>query len=180
MSKNIFQKYSPLVLVLAVILLFGNCGSEAEPEPEVKCTPDMYETNNSIESSYELAAIEEDSVSFTATISTDGDVDFYSIETIEGTHMGIPSSPQYFKVIFRLENPTNLDYDLFIYSADGALYDQSENRGDMDESIEVTWQGTLGFNDDNMFSIEVKPHTGNWSCDDYTLSVAMYYSDSPW
>ena len=176
MKKKLVKWHLPGIILLAVVTVVSGC----EKKP-TNCEPDSYEPNNSLESSYELPSVEENSASFTARISSEDDIDFYSITATEGSHVGgIPGSSQYFKINFQLTNPSGKDYDLYIYSAEGSLFDQSTTIGDGEESIEATWQGTVGFDDSYTFGVEVRPYSGNWSCDDYTLSVTMSYSDSPW
>lgn len=176
MKKILVKWHFTGIILIAVLAIVGSC----EKKP-TNCEPDSYEPNNSLGSSYVLPAVEENSASFTACISSEDDIDFYSITASEGSHIGgIPGAPQYFKMNFQLTNPTGKDYDLYIYNAEGSLFDQSDNRGDGEESIEATWEGTVGFDDSYTFSVEVRPYSGDWSCDDYTLSVTMSYSSSPW
>ena len=176
MKKHLFQRYTTAFLFFALLTLIGSC----ERKGELNCDPDNYETNNSADNSFELAAVEENTGSFTARISSEDDIDFYSITATEGSHMGIINNPQYFRVNFILVNPAGKDYDLYIYNDEGTVIDQSGNRGDEDESVEVTWEGMFGFDDSYTFGIEVRPYAGNWSCDEYTLTVTMSYSTSPW
>ena len=176
MRKEIFKWHFTGIILIAVLAIVGSC----EKKP-TNCEPDSYEPDNSLGSSYELPPVEENSASFTARISSKDDIDFYSITATEGSHIGgMPGAPQYFKINFQLVNPAGTDYDLYIYNEGGSLLDQSLNRGDGEESIDATWEGTVGFDDSYTFGVEVRPYSGDWSCEDYTLSVTMLYSSSPW
>jgi hypothetical protein len=176
MRKRLVKLHFPGIILLAVLTIVSSC----ERKESTNCEPDSYEPNNSLDSSYELNSVEENSASFTARISSEDDIDFYSITAAEGSHMGLPGTPQYFKMTFQLNNPSGKDYDLYIYNAEGSIADQSTNRGDEEESIDATWEGTVGFDDSYTFGVEVRPYSGDWSCEDYTLSVTMSYSSSPW
>ena len=176
MRKKFVKRNFTGIILIAVLTIVSSC----EKKP-TNCDPDSYEPNNSLGSSYVLPAVEENSASFTARISSEDDIDFYSITASEGSHIGeIPGTSQYFKMNFHLTNPSGKDYDLYIYNAEGSLFDQSTTLGDGEESVEATWEGTVGFDDSYTFGVEVRPFSGDWSCDDYTLSVTMSYSSSPW
>jgi len=175
MRNKLIKLYFPGIILIAALILVTSCERK-----ETNCEPDSYEPNNSLNSSYEMTYIEENSSSFKARISSKEDIDFYSITAREGSHIGIPGTSQYFKIYFQLINPSDKDYDLYIYSDAGSLLDQSINRGDEEESIEVTWEGTVGFDDSYTFGVEIRPYSGDWSCNDYTFSVTMSYSNSPW
>jgi len=174
--RKIIKWCFPGIILIAVLTLANSC----ERKEPTSCEPDSYELNNSLASRYELTSVMENSASFTARISSKEDLDFYSIKATEGTHNGIPGTQQYFKINIQLINPSGKDYDLYLYSTEGSLSEQSINRGDEDESIEATWEGTVGFDDSYTFGIEVRPYSGDWSCVDYTLSITMSYSNSPW
>lgn len=176
MRKKNNKWHFPGIILIVVFIFAGSC----EKNDSTSCEPDSYEPNNSFDSSYELSSLEEDSTSFSARISSNEDIDFYSITAKESTHMGVLGTPQYFKMNFNLGNPSGKDYDLYVYNAEGSIYSQSINRGDVNESVEVTWEGSFGFDDSYTFGIEVRPYSGDWSCEDYTLSVKMSYSSSPW
>ena len=176
MRKIIFKRYITTIVFVAVLTVVGGC----ERNEEKNCDPDTYELNNSLDNSFELPAVEENSKSFTARISSEDDVDFYSVIAAEGTHIGMINDPQYFKMNFHLINPSDKDYDLYVYNDEGSLIDQSTTRGDGDESIEATWEGMFGFDDSYTFGVEVRPYSGDWACEDYTISVTMSYSTSPW
>ncbi len=176
MSKKTFLPYFSLIGIMAAVFLFSQCSKEDKQG----CDPDVYEPNNTLGQAFLLPTVEENTATFYARISSKDDLDFYSITAVEGEHLGLPNDPQYFMVQFRLVNPSGKDYDLNVYDVSGTLIGQSINQGEGDESYTAVWQGTFGFNDDETFRIEVLPHSGDWSCEEYTLTVTMSYSTDPW
>ena len=169
--------YIQIMIILSVCLLFF---SGCKSDDIITCDPDIYEANESLGDGFSLDFVQEDARTFTARISSENDLDFYNITAEEGTHIGIPYTKQYFRVTFDLILPSGKDYDLYIYNETGSALDQSIERGDMEEVVELDWEGAIGLDDSKTFGIEVRPYDGDWDCKDYTLTVTMLYSDSPW
>ena len=149
-------------------------------DKDITCDPDIYEANNSFDNAFSLGNVTEELKTFTARISKEGDLDFYTITATEGDHIGIPYDPQYFKINVNLLLPADMDYDLYVYDESGTVLGQSTGRDGNEETVVLDWQGTIGFDDSKLFGIEVRPYSGAWDCNDYTLTVTMSYSESPW
>lgn len=173
-------KYFGSIQVIIIMSVYLLISPGCKEDKKTSCDPDIYEENESLGAAVSLGSLEEESGSFTARISSEDDLDFYTITATEGEHIGIPLSAQYFRVTFNLIPPPGKDYDLYIYNETGTLIGQSNNRGDTEEDIELDWQGTVGFDDSKPFGIEVRPYNGDWDCQDYDLTINMLYSDSPW
>lgn len=167
------------ICILAVYLLFF---SACKSDKVITCDPDIYESNESLNLAYSLGSLEEETGTYNARISTEDDLDFYTITATEGSHIGgIPyTTPQYFRVTFELTLPDGNDYDLYIYNEAGTVLGQSNERGDQQEDLELDWEGVVGVDDSMVFGIEVRPYAGDWDCKDYTVTITMLYSDSPW
>jgi hypothetical protein len=166
------------ISILSVYLLFF---SGCKSDEIITCDPDIYEVNESFNLGFSLGSLEEEVGTYTARISSEDDLDFYTITATEGTHAGIPyTTPQYFRVTFELTLPSGKDYDLYIYNEAGSVVGQSNERGDLEEFVELDWEGVIGADDTMVFGIEVRSYAGDWCCNDYTLTVTMLYSESPW
>ena len=176
--KNIrFSGLSVIFVIMAAFLLFSYSCSRDE---ETKCDPDIYEENNTFDNAFSLGSVTEEVKSFTGRISEEGDMDFYELTAAEGTHIGIPYASQYFRITVTLSLPADKDYDLYIYNESGSVLGQSAERGNDEEIVVLDWEGAFGADDSKLFGIEVRPYSGDFSCDDYTLTVTMSYSESPW
>ena len=126
-----------------------------------------------------LDTVDEDSTeqSWTATISADGDRDFFVLDAEEGTAICIPGTAQSYTFRVRLVPPQGADcrdYDLYLYDDAGTLIDSSENAGCLEEAIIFGWVGECGLNDSLSFIAEVRPQPGEFSCSPYTLYADMW------
>jgi hypothetical protein len=171
--SGLFQVF---IIISAYLLIFSGCKSDEE----IKCEPDNYEVNNTLDKASSLGSVKEESKTFKARISEEGDLDFYSITAEEADHIGTPFSSQYFRITFDLLLPSDKDYDLYIYDENGSVAGQSTERNKNEEIVELDWEGMIGVDDSRSFSIEVRPYSGAWDCSDYTLKVTMSYSEAPW
>ncbi len=179
MRNRIYSRFkNTLAILFTALISFTAC----KKDKPIVCELDIHEPNNTVDSLKNLGEINEDGSTITilGNISSQEDLDFFKIEVEEPFILGFPGQIEYFQVLIELTPPSVQDYDLYLYGEDGdALLLSSSNKGDVKEVIDYNWEGEYGLEDGKEFIMEVRPHLGSWSCEDYTLKITFNYSKSP-
>jgi hypothetical protein len=140
--------------------------------------PDSYEPNESMPAWVSLGEVPETEAGkqWVATISPAGDHDFYRFHAWEDGVIGIPLSPELFKLTVRLvppQSPHARNYDLYVYNDGATLLGQSTNTGSAEDTVVCTWEGTVGMDDSRYFRVEIRSAGGDFTCCPYTLHSAL-------
>ena len=172
MNRNLPLQLAVLLALVTLLSCPLAPGSDDLPE----CAADAYEPNDSLRESYRLSTIEEASpeASFTATLDTPGDGDFFRFHAEEGVHSCSIKDDQQYQVRIRLTTPAGQDYDLALYNNKLDLIDTSSTPGDAEETITFSWNGKCGIDDSRSFRIEVSSPAPGGSCGQYTLYIDMW------
>jgi hypothetical protein len=140
---------------------------------------DDYEPNDALAVFFDLGSVTEGLAerSWSATISPDGDRDFYGFLAEEASDVTeIPLDEELFTLVLRLVPPQAPDarnYDLYLYSESGSLLDSSTNPDSAEETIVYTWDGVVGLDDSLSFRMEVRGAEGDDSTSPYTLHGSL-------
>ncbi len=146
---------------------------------------DIYEYNETCSTNKWAGDIAEgspDALIVVGNIYPQNDVDFFTIQAKEDSHVCFPGWPQTYNLTVRMnlpQSPDCVDYDLFVYYYDtGALTcslaGSAELGGCQSESVTVTWGGTCAGNDSRYFAIQVIPYLSSWECATYSLYADMF------
>lgn len=147
---------------------------------------DTYELNETCatnEFAGDIAELSPDALLVEATIYPQGDVDYYTFQAKEDSHVCFPGWPQTYSVTVRMDLPQApdcVDYELEISYYDTVAMTctyvtNSTKSGCQSESVTVTWGGTCAGNDSRYFAIRVYPYySSSWECKTYRVYADMY------
>jgi hypothetical protein len=153
------------VFALAGSLLLAGCPLEHH---------DAYEPNETLAGYYDLGTVAESpsESSWIATISPAGDRDFYGFTAEDPTTIGLAGAPEHFTLTARMVPPQSPDarnYDLYLYNDSGSELDSSTNPASSEETVVLTWDGTVGMDDSVDFRVEVRSVGGDFTVVPYVL-----------
>jgi hypothetical protein len=156
-------------LAAAGLLLLAGCPSDH---------PDAYEPNETIADFFDLGTVAGSPTesSWIGTISPEGDGDFYGMTAEDPDTLQVPGTPEHFTLTVRMippQSPDARNYDLYLYDEAGTEVDSSTNTGSAEETITVTWHGTVGPDESADFRVEVRGAGGDSSSSPYTLYASL-------
>ena len=158
-----------LFLALPLFLSLGGC-------PQDGGCFDQYDPNDTCIQACDIGIIGMDEAerSWTATICSAGEEDWFKFTAEEGAEACIPASSQSFVLQIGLVPPAAdcPDLQLALYNESCELLESSEQTGCQEEEISFFWDGQCGFDDSNVFIVRVYGADDTQvSQQEYTLSI---------